>query len=44
MTSVTTRCYTGQEHIQDVGLVNYNARIYDPALARFMSADPVVED
>lgn len=39
-----TREYTGEETISAgalVKLVNLNARIYDPVLGRFMSADPV---
>jgi RHS repeat-associated protein len=38
----TTRGYTGQEEIQTVALVNLNARIYDPSVGRFMTADLVV--
>jgi RHS repeat-associated protein len=41
--SATTRGFTNQEEIDQVGLVNLNARIYDPVLGRFMSADPTVE-
>ncbi len=36
--------YTGQELDQEVGLYNYRARLYDPALGRFISADTVVPD
>ncbi|HEY3777589.1 MAG TPA: RHS repeat-associated core domain-containing protein [Rhizomicrobium sp.] len=39
-----TRGFTGQEHIPNgVCLINFNARIYDPAIGRFLSADPTVE-
>ncbi|MGH6890208.1 MAG: FG-GAP-like repeat-containing protein, partial [Rhizomicrobium sp.] len=39
-----TRGFTGQEHIPSgVCLINFNARIYDPAIGRFFSADPTVE-
>jgi RHS repeat-associated protein len=38
----TRRGYTGHEHMDEVGLVNMNGRVYDPALSRFMSADPGV--
>ncbi len=38
----TDRGYTGQEEMDEVGLVNMNGRIYDPALSRFMSADSTV--
>jgi RHS repeat-associated protein len=36
--------YTDQEHLDAVGLIHFNGRIYDPTLARFMSADPTVPD
>jgi len=38
------REFTGQEQIPDVGLVNMNGRVYDPALGRFLSPDPNVQD
>jgi len=41
---VTTRGYTGHEMDDEVGLINMNARIYDPYLGRFLSADPVLPD
>jgi RHS repeat-associated protein len=39
---VTTRGYTGQEMLDSLCLINLNARIYDPALGRLLSADPTV--
>jgi len=36
------RGYTGHEHLNDFGLINMNARLYDPLLARFLSPDPFV--
>jgi RHS repeat-associated protein len=38
-----THKYTGQEK-DDTGLYFYNARYYDPALGRFISADTIVPD
>jgi RHS repeat-associated protein len=38
------RGYTGHEHLDEIGLVHMNGRVYDPVLARFMSPDPVVGD
>lgn len=37
------RGYTGHEHIDQIGLVHMNARVYDPELGRFLSADPTVQ-
>jgi RHS repeat-associated protein len=37
------RGYTGHEHLTQFGLVNMNARLYDPALGRFLSPDPFVQ-
>jgi RHS repeat-associated protein len=42
--SATTRGFTSQEEIPAVCLVNFNARLYDPQLGRFMSADSVVQN
>ncbi|KQU76022.1 MULTISPECIES: polymorphic toxin-type HINT domain-containing protein [unclassified Rhizobacter] len=36
--------YTGHEHLDQLGLVNMNARMYDPLLGRHTSADPTVPD
>ncbi len=40
----TLRGFTGQEMLDDLGLVHMNARIYDPELGRFLQADSEVED
>lgn len=37
------RGYTGHEHLREFGLINMNARLYDPALGRFLSPDPYVQ-
>jgi len=44
ITSQTTRGFTGQEELADVGLVHLNGRVYDPLIGRMMSADPFVPD
>jgi len=36
------RGYTGHEHLSGFGLINMNARLYDPMLARFLAPDPYV--
>ena len=33
------RGFTGHEHLQTVGLVHMNGRLYDPALHRFLQPD-----
>ncbi|MDY7039085.1 MAG: RHS repeat-associated core domain-containing protein, partial [Thermodesulfobacteriota bacterium] len=36
--------FTDQELDPETGLYNYNARLYDPVIGRFISADPIVPD
>ena len=42
--NTTPRGFTGHEHLDSVGLIHMNGRVYDPRLARFVSADPFVQD
>lgn len=42
--TVLDRGYTGHEHLQSVGLINMNARLYDPLLHRFLQADNYIQD
>ena len=44
LTSQTNRGYTGQEMLDSQCLINMNARIYDPTLGHFQSADSIVSD
>lgn len=37
------RGYTSHEHLSWFGLINMNARLYDPLLGRFLSPDPYVQ-
>ena len=37
------RGYTGHEHLPWFGLINMNARLYDPAVGRFLSPDPILQ-
>lgn len=37
------RGYTGHEHLPWFGLINMNARLYDPAVGRFLNPDPIVQ-
>ena len=38
------RGYTGHEHLAAHGLINMNARLYDPVVGRFLSPDPYIQD
>lgn len=38
------RGYTGHEHLLSVGLINMNARLYDPKLHRFLQPDALIQD
>ena len=38
------RGFTGHEHLQTVGLINMNGRLYDSALHRFLQPDNYVQD
>ncbi|MFY9314849.1 MAG: RHS repeat-associated core domain-containing protein [Burkholderiales bacterium] len=39
----TDRGFTGHEHLDEMMLIHMNGRIYDPVLARFMTADPFLQ-
>ena len=39
----TPRGFTGHEHLDSVGLIHMNGRVYDPEIGRFLSADPFVQ-
>lgn len=38
------RGFTDHEHIEELGLLHMNGRLYDPLIARFISADPIIAD
>lgn len=40
--ATTARGFTNHEHIDGMGLINMNGRLYDPAIGRFVSPDPAV--
>jgi RHS repeat-associated protein len=42
--AVTPRGYINQEMLRDLNLIDLNARYYDPKLARFLAADPLITD
>lgn len=38
----SNRGFTGQEELDEVGLIHMNGRVYDPSIGRFVSADPYI--
>lgn len=42
--NVTTRGFTGHEHLDEVELIHMNGRAYDYQLGRFLSVDPEIQD
>jgi RHS repeat-associated protein len=43
LASDLSRGFTGQENMDSVGLINFNGRVYDPTIGRFLSADPFIQ-
>lgn len=41
--SSSSRGYTSHEHLDEVGLIHMNGRVYDPELARFLSPDLFIQ-
>ena len=39
----TSRGFTDHEHLDNLGIVHMNGRVYDPVLGRFLSPDPIVQ-
>ncbi|MBC3879962.1 hypothetical protein H8K35_06505 [Undibacterium sp. LX40W] len=42
--NVDHRGYTGHEMLDSLDMVHMNGRVYDPLVARFVSADPILQD
>ncbi|WP_343843074.1 FG-GAP-like repeat-containing protein [Bowmanella denitrificans] len=40
---LTTRGFTGHEHVDHADVIHMNGRIYDPTLGRFLQADPHIQ-
>jgi RHS repeat-associated protein len=40
---IINRGFTGHEHVDEMGLIHMNGRVYDPVTARFISADPLIQ-
>jgi RHS repeat-associated protein len=41
--ATTPRGFTDHEHVDNLGVIHMNGRVYDPVLGRFLSPDPVVQ-
>lgn len=41
--AITSRGFTGHEHIDEFNLINMNGRIYDPLTAQFLSPDNYIQ-
>ena len=39
----TDRGFTMHEHLDEMGIIHMNGRVYDPLIGRFMSADPNIQ-
>jgi RHS repeat-associated protein len=39
----TDRGFTMHEHLDEMGIIHMNGRLYDPLIGRFMSADPFIQ-
>lgn len=44
MTFGTNRGFTDHEHLDGIGLIHMNGRVYDPVIGRFLSPDPWIQD
>jgi RHS repeat-associated protein len=43
VSAITDHGYTGHEHLDDMGLIHMNGRVYDPRTGRFLQADPTIQ-
>ncbi|HEU0225598.1 MAG TPA: RHS repeat-associated core domain-containing protein, partial [Steroidobacteraceae bacterium] len=41
LAGITRRGFTGHEHLDAVGLIHMNGRVYEPVAGRFLSVDPI---
>ncbi|OJA03626.1 RHS repeat-associated core domain-containing protein, partial [Bathymodiolus thermophilus thioautotrophic gill symbiont] len=41
--TLTNRGFTGHEHIDEMGFIHMNGRVYDPQIGRFLGADPTIQ-
>jgi len=43
LAGITRRGFTGHEHLDSVGLIHMNGRVYEPIAGRFLSRDPFID-
>lgn len=43
LADLTRRGFTGHEHLDAVGMIHMNGRVYEPVAGRFLSRDPFVD-
>jgi RHS repeat-associated protein len=43
LAGISRRGFTGHEHLDAVGLIHMNGRVYEPVAGRFLSRDPFVD-
>ena len=43
-THLIDRGFTGQQHLDNFALINFNGRMYDPVLAHFLNPDPYIQN
>jgi RHS repeat-associated protein len=43
VSTYSDRGFTMHEHLDEMGVIHMNGRIYDPLIGRFMSADPTIQ-
>lgn len=43
LANVSRRGFTGHEHLDAVGLIHMNGRVYEPVIGRFLSRDPFID-
>jgi RHS repeat-associated protein len=44
LAGISRRGFTGHEHLDAVGLIHMNGRVYEPVAGRFLSRDPLIDE
>jgi RHS repeat-associated protein len=43
LAGITHRGFTGHEHLDNIGLIHMNGRVFQPSIGRFLSSDPFID-